>query len=655
MSVDNWLDANNRYLSASLRWLRLMLDRFAGAPTFDPNELAQAAEARAIAGQCDPPPALAMLAARFGMSEFERDTLFLCVAVELDPTLAVPLSGAAADASHGRPTFALALQLFDAPTWDALSPHRPLRRFRLLDIERAGAAPLTAAALRADERIVHYAKGLNILDEQVGALVIPVANAERIPLCASQRAAADAVLRQLSAPTPPLPIVQLLGIDAECKLDVARACCAALGQDLYRIGITDLPSHHGEIDAFARVWRRESMLLPQALYVDAEDLDTAAADKVAALRTFAAREPGLVFVGVRELLAPPLPQTMFVDVQKPTAAEQRQAWLDGLRADTSADVAEIAAGELAGQFNLDLREIRATLADGGNTRGASERRTAIWNACRRLTQPRLDRLAERLEPKATWDDLVLSAEATASLHQITAQVRNRHRVYEDWGYARKMTRGLGIGALFTGESGTGKTMAAEVVANELQLSLYRIDLSAVVSKYIGETEKNLRRVFDAAERGGAILLFDEADALFGKRSEVKDSHDRYANIEINYLLQRMEAFAGLAILATNMKCALDSAFLRRLRFVVNFQFPGPEERKRMWQRALPQETPRDGLDFDRLARFNLSGGNIHSIALNAAFVAAARAAPVSQSLVLGAIRSELRKLDRPVHEGEFRA
>jgi SpoVK/Ycf46/Vps4 family AAA+-type ATPase len=217
-----------------------------------------------------------------------------------------------------------------------------------------------------------------------------------------------------------------------------------------------------------------------------------------------------------------------------------------------------------------------------------------------------------------------------------------------------MSRGLGISALFAGESGTGKTMAAEVIANHLRLGLYRIDLSAVVSKYIGETEKNLRRVFDAAEDGGAILFFDEADALFGKRSEVKDSHDRYANIEINYLLQRMEAYRGLAILSTNMKSALDPAFLRRLLFIVNFPFPGVAERKAIWQKVFPPRTPTLGLDFDRLARLNLTGGHIHNIALNAAFLAAQAGAPVSMLMVLEAARAELRKLDRPINESDFR-
>ena len=217
-----------------------------------------------------------------------------------------------------------------------------------------------------------------------------------------------------------------------------------------------------------------------------------------------------------------------------------------------------------------------------------------------------------------------------------------------------MSRGLGISALFAGESGTGKTLAAEVIAHELQLNLYRIDLSQVVSKYIGETEKNLRKLFDAAEDGGSILFFDEADALFGKRSEVKDSHDRYANIEINYLLQRMDAYRGLAILATNMKSALDTAFMRRLRFVVNFPFPGAPERQWIWARAFPDQAEIDGLDYERLARLNLTGGSIQNVAVNAAFLAARADSAITMSLIADAVRGEFRKLDKPVNEADFR-
>jgi SpoVK/Ycf46/Vps4 family AAA+-type ATPase len=213
---------------------------------------------------------------------------------------------------------------------------------------------------------------------------------------------------------------------------------------------------------------------------------------------------------------------------------------------------------------------------------------------------------------------------------------------------------LGISALFTGESGTGKTMAAEVLARELGLELYRIDLSAVVSKYIGETEKNLRRVFDAAEESGAILLFDEADALFGKRSEVKDSHDRYANIEVSYLLQRMEAYRGLAILTTNLRTALDAAFQRRLRFVVQFPFPDQEQRELIWRGVFPAATPLEGIDHGKLARLNVAGGHIRNIALNAAFSAAAEGRPVRMQYVLQAARAEAAKREQALTETETR-
>ncbi|HVO44313.1 MAG TPA: ATP-binding protein, partial [Aggregatilineales bacterium] len=288
----------------------------------------------------------------------------------------------------------------------------------------------------------------------------------------------------------------------------------------------------------------------------------------------------------------------------------------------------------------------------GGDRPLAER---IWDACRGLTRPRLERLAQRIDAKATWETIVLPGDEMTQLHQIAAQVGSRTTVYSHWGFGARLNRGLGISVLFAGESGTGKTMAAEVIANALNLDLYRIDLSAVVSKYIGETEKNLRRVFDAAEDGSAILFFDEADALFGKRSEVKDSHDRYANIEINYLLQRIEAYRGLAILATNMKSALDPAFMRRLRFIVNFPFPGPADRKRIWQKVFPPETPLDTLDYDRLARFNLSGGSIHNAALNSAFAAAESPDHwVTMALLVDSIRSEYRKLERPINEADFK-
>jgi SpoVK/Ycf46/Vps4 family AAA+-type ATPase len=301
---------------------------------------------------------------------------------------------------------------------------------------------------------------------------------------------------------------------------------------------------------------------------------------------------------------------------------------------------------LATQFDLSAANIRAAAAQAASPED-------LWDSCRSQARPRLDDLAQRIETRAGWSELVLPTPQMATLREISAHVRRRAQVYETWGFAEKCMRGLGISALFAGASGTGKTLAAEVLANELRLDLYKIDLSHVVSKYIGETEKNLRRVFDAAEEGGAILLFDEADALFGKRSEVKDSRDRYANIEVSYLLQRMEAYRGLAILTTNMKDAIDPAFLRRIRFLVQFPFPDMAERIEIWRRMFPERTPVDGLDVSRLAKLHVAGGNIRNIALNAAFLAADSGEPVRMSHVLRAARTEYAKIEKPLTPAEI--
>ncbi|NJR16908.1 MAG: ATP-binding protein, partial [Calothrix sp. CSU_2_0] len=277
----------------------------------------------------------------------------------------------------------------------------------------------------------------------------------------------------------------------------------------------------------------------------------------------------------------------------------------------------------------------------------------LWDACRVQARPRLDELAQRIEPGASWEDLVLPETQKQILIDVAAHVRQRGKVYETWGFGGKSARGLGISALFAGASGTGKTLAAEVLANTLKLDLYRIDLSSVVSKYIGETEKNLRQVFDAAEQGGVILLFDEADALFGKRSEVKDARDRYANIEVSYLLQRMECYPGLAILTTNLKSAIDTAFMRRIRFVVQFPFPDAVQRAEIWRRIFPSDTPTQDLDAVQLARLSVAGGNIRNIALNAAFLAADAGEAVQMKHLLRAAQSEYSKLEKPLTEAEI--
>jgi SpoVK/Ycf46/Vps4 family AAA+-type ATPase len=263
-------------------------------------------------------------------------------------------------------------------------------------------------------------------------------------------------------------------------------------------------------------------------------------------------------------------------------------------------------------------------------------------------------LAQRIDARASWDDLVLPEPQRAALQQLAVHTRHRLRVHHEWGFADKSARGLGIATLFWGESGTGKTLAAEVLANVLDLVLYRNDLSAVVSKYIGETEKNLRKLFDAAEDSGAVLLFDEADALFGKRSEVKDSHDRYANIEVSYLLQRMEAYSGLAILTTNHKAALDSAFQRRIRFVVHFPFPDQAQREIIWRAVFPAGAPLNGIDYAKLARLDVPGGTIRNIAMSAAFLAAETDVPIGMQQLLRGAQMEATKRERPYSDAETR-
>jgi SpoVK/Ycf46/Vps4 family AAA+-type ATPase len=272
---------------------------------------------------------------------------------------------------------------------------------------------------------------------------------------------------------------------------------------------------------------------------------------------------------------------------------------------------------------------------------------------RQLCDHGLSAMAERLTTSRTWDDLVLCNDEMARLREIANAVRARAHVMDGWNFRRRLDSSPGITAIFSGPSGTGKTMAASILGNDLAMEVYRVDLSRTVSKYIGETEKNLRRVFDAAEEGGSILLFDEADALFGKRSEVKDSHDRYANIEISYLLQRMEAYRGLAILTTNMKSTLDTAFLRRIRFVVQFPFPDAAQRGEIWRRIFPSMTPTQGLDIGKLSRLNIAGGNIRNVALSAAFFAADAGEPVRMSHLLRAARSEYNKLEKSLSETEI--
>ena len=667
-----WLAANERYLQRETTLLRNRLRAMAEratppAPAVPDQRRSRWGGLFADASPAAPPreravvppppvdtmeaddhhrPALLMLAERLNLNPFERQVLLLCAAQEFNSGFARLCARAQASNGTTAPSFALAMAVLDDPAWDAMSPERPLRAWRLIEIDQPPGRALIAASLKADERIVNYLKGLNYIDDRLAPLVTLVEPAEGA-LPPSQQAVADDMLARLDRLDGALPpMFRLLGADPASKAAVAGAVAARLGMTLYRLRATALPAATGDNETFARLWHREAALLSVALYVDADELDDTDAAQRAAVERMLDRSGGLTFVAARGRHDGGARSSAAIPVARPLPGEQRAGWSDAL-----GPGGEEQAARLAGQFDLDAGAIRAIVAIAGLAGGDD---AALWRAALEHTRPGLDRLAAPIEPRAGWDDLELPPRERAQLAGIVAQVRNRAAVYDGWGFGARMSRGQGIGVLFAGDSGTGKTMAAEVLAGELGLLLYRIDLSGVVSKYIGETEKNLRTLFDAAESGGAILFFDEADALFGKRSEVKDSHDRYANIEINYLLQRMESYRGLAILTTNMKAALDPAFVRRLRFIVNFPFPGAAQREAIWRKAFPPKVDTEALDFARLARFNLTGGSIHNAALNAAFTAVAQGQGLTMPLLLEAVRSEFHKLEKPVNEAEFR-
>ena len=623
-------------LPAELRRLLRFLERAAdpGAHDAEPDRAADPSSPQASG-------ALAALCDRFALTPFERDVLVLAAGVEVDPRvgeLCAVLNG------HPRATFATfgaACTALPDPHWSALTPDGSLRRYRLLTVS-AGRS-FMGAPLRLEERVLHYLAGSNALDPQLQPLVREVE-----PASAVVAAHRDAVRRIVSAcrhSEADWPVVQLWGDDAESQVDVASAAAGDLGLALHVVSADDLPATAADRWALIALWAREARMLGSALLVR-----HASQSRGAAVTEFVERLGPPLFLSGGEPLDLTARHCAF-EIAKPPAAERAELWRDalGTAAERVGDAVDIAAAH----YRLGPAAIARMSA---TVREAVERgddgRARLLTGCRARAAHDLDGLAQRLAPAAAWNDIVLPADAVAALREIAAQVRHRHVVYDTWGFAAQGGRGLGISALFSGVSGTGKTMAAEVLATDLGLELYRIDLSAVVSKYIGETEKNLRRVFDAAEDTGVILFFDEADALFGKRSEVRDSHDRYANVEISYLLQRMEAYGGLAILATNARSALDPAFMRRLRFVVSFPFPDDAARRDIWQRVFPPAMPQGAIDIAKLARLNVAGGSIRNIAVNAAFAAAERSEAVAMPHLAHAARREFAKSNRVLTDSD---
>ena len=624
-----WLDANRTALSAELAGLRRLLESAAHA---DDNGAIEAPGATA--------PMLDFLCGQLQLSGFERALILLCAGMELEGDWPQLCAAARGDARGDYPSFGLALAVLPGAHWSALSPQAPLRYWQLLQV--SDPERITTTRLCLDERILFLLLGVAALDRRLAGLAraFPAV----APLPASHHRQAERLRRMLTESDGQPPVITLHGDDPGGARAVAARTCAMLDLSPFTLRADDIPNGVQERDLLACLLTRE-WLLGRALMI-IETAESSAPSLGALLDQLAA--PAIVLGGAPEAMQR---QCARLEIRKPLGEEQLLLWrraVDGAEADD----AELA--RLTAHFDFAAADITAAAAEARHAAAPSASPTlSLWRACCRRTRTHLEKLAHRISPRATWDDLVLPPGQLAILHDIVCQVRHRATVYQQWGFAAKSARGLGISALFVGESGTGKTLAAEVIAADLGLDLYRIDLAAVVSKYIGETEKNLERLFNAAEASGAILLFDEADALFGKRSDVKDSHDRYANIELAYLLQRMETYRGLSILTTNLKSLLDIAFMRRIRFVVQFPFPDRAQRVEIWRRIFPELLPRDTLSIEQLARVNLAGGNIRNIAMNAAFLAAEDGGRLGMTHLMRAARVECAKLEKPLSEAEI--
>jgi ATP-dependent 26S proteasome regulatory subunit len=640
MGAVTWASLNQRYLWTAVGLLRerLVASTVAKAgPSAEPLPKPDWPDNQ-------PSPALETLCRVFRLSDFERGVVLLCAAVELEPALAHTCAALQGSPPRPYPTFNLALRTLANPHWDALTPMAPLRHWQLVEVQEEDV--LATRPLRLDERILHYLMGIAYVDPALDGLLTAVPAAEQLP--SSQQALATRLQQLWSRKGDgATPLVHLCGAEATSRSAIAASACQALVLRLYSLNAADLPTDGEVRNLLRRRWDREAALSNSALLIHSSALSER--EHPPALIPFLQRIRSRTVVSTLEPVSFSQRNLVRLDVVRPNPVEQSALWREALGKLAPKHNGQI--GKIVSQFDLEPLQIRQAIASVQLTDSPD---SALWNACRQQARVALEDLAQRLVPVATWEDLVLPELQKRTLEEIVAAVNQRSQVYETWGFSQKSSRGLGISALFAGSSGTGKTMAAEILARALQLDIYRIDLSAVVSKYIGETEKNLRRIFDAAEQGGVILLFDEADALFGKRSEVKDAHDRHANIEVSYLLQRMEAYRGLAILTTNFKSALDPAFLRRIRFVVPFPFPDIAQRQEIWQRVFPEKTPTHELNYSKLARLSVAGGNIHSIAMNAAFLAAAENAPVQMPHLLRAAQSEYAKLEKPLADAEVR-
>jgi len=613
---------------------------------------------------------LLQLAATFGLERFDLDALLICLAPALDLRYERVYSYLQDDVTRKRPTPSLVLDILGAAgpeRWTLLAhfgDDAPLFRHALLErpAEPGSAAPpLLGQPLAVDEGLVAWLLGRYQPPADLG----PYATLHN-----PQEQGAD---RLLAVPLEPFDWTALAALPAEEKPLVAfhgpdrasqRAAALQLARRAGRPLLTvDLAA---AVQADVPAGRALRLALRDARLTGAipclEGWDACLTDGAPApeLTQRLYEYPGLAIVAGQAAW-----QTrgierdrrlLWIEFAIPTYGQRQELWKYFLS--DIPEAGQLDLGNLSGQFALTAGQIRDAVAaarDAAAQRGRPVQDHDLLLAARVHSNPRLGTLARKIEPRYGWADIILPDDPLAMLHEIVACVRGRPVVLEEWGVGKKLVASSGVPVLFSGPPGTGKTMAAEVIASELGLELFKIDLSGIVSKYIGETEKNLEQIFSEAEHSNAILFFDEADAIFGKRSEVKDAHDRYANIEISYLLQRMEAYNGVTVLATNLRANLDEAFTRRLQFAVDFPFPEEEYRLRIWETLFPANVPREpDVDFTLLARrFKLAGGGIRNCIVNAAYLAAADGRQVSMAHLLHGVRRELQKMGRLVKETDM--
>lgn len=609
----------------------------------------------------------------FELTPLEENIVLLALAVELDRKYERIFGFLQDELTAKQPLVGLAVQLFARRAADlaavrqALEPDRTLFRFILSrDSEETTGRSLLARPLSLDRRITAFLLGAVAPDPRIAhqiRLFAPEDEPDPLLVQETMQERLLAVLRQVDRLET--TGILLWGNPGAGKKLQLRHSARELGRRLIVADVKSLIGDHngfGErLDAVIREALLQKALLAfsaaEALFPEAEEHNAQQLERQRLFRRRLSAYPGIVFaLSERRIpLASALPERLWHEgeLAVPDERERLELWRryggqSGLATDW---------GALAGKFRFTPGQIKDALAraDGGAVWSGRAPAELLNQACYGLVQHRLERRASRIEPRYGWDDIVLPHEQKELLREACNQIKFRSRVFGEWGFGRKLAYGKGLSMLFAGPPGTGKTMSAQVVARELELEMYKIDLSQVISKYIGETEQNLHELFREAQLSHAVLFFDETDALFGKRSEVKDAQDKYANIETAYLLQKMEEYPGITILATNLLGNMDEAFLRRIQFIIKFPFPDADYRKQLWRAMFPAETPLAAeLDFELLAeRHEIAGGNIKNIAVSAAFLAAAEGEPVRMRHIARALRHELQKSGKIVPKLEF--